>query len=101
MDINGNTHMNFSSENIEKIRKFEKIMNAGFYCDGNELTSVYNEVLNKRVNVTNCGSCLRQRIKELVAALNNFEKMIAIENTEEKNDNITGQPKKVGRKKKE
>ena len=34
---------------------------------------VYNRVLNKRLPSTNCGSCIRQRIQEMVTALNKEE----------------------------
>lgn len=91
----------FTDEDVKLVEKFIEIKRKGYYCDGKQLTDVYNRVLHKQANVTNCGSCLRQRVGELEAALNNFKSQIAIENTEEKKDNITEQPKKVGRKKKE
>lgn len=67
--------MNLTKEDIELIRKYEDIKNRGFYCDGAELTKVYNRVLEKRATPTNCGSCIRQRINELVDALNRFERL--------------------------
>lgn len=91
----------FTDEDVKLVEKFIEIKRKGYYCDGKQLTDVYNRVLHKQANVTNCGSCLRQRVGELEAALNNFKSQIEIENTEEKKDNITEQPKKVGRKKKE
>ena len=62
-----------SEEDREKIRKFEEIKNKGMYASGVEVTEVYNRVLNKRLPSTNCGSCIRQRVQEMVAALNKEE----------------------------
>lgn len=65
---------NFSDEDIKKIEKFIEIKNKGWYADGQQLTEVYNRVLNKHVNVTTCSSCMRQRVSELEAALNAHKK---------------------------
>ena len=65
----------FTKEDIEKIEKFIDIKNRGYYADGSQVTEVYNRVLEKNVNVTNCGSCLRGRIQELEAALNHFKEL--------------------------
>lgn len=67
--------MNYTinAEDAKLIRKFEEIMQRGYYASGEEVTAVYNRVLNKNVNTTNCSSCLRQRISEMVATLNHFE----------------------------
>jgi hypothetical protein len=67
--------MKFTKEDIEKIEKFIDIKNRGYYADGGQVTSVYNRVLEKNVNVTNCGSCLRGRIQELENALNHFKEL--------------------------
>ncbi len=65
--------MKFSKEDIERIEKFIDIKNRGYYADGGQVTEVYNRVLERNVNVTNCGSCLRGRIQELENALNQFK----------------------------
>ena len=65
--------MKFTKEDIERIEKFIDIKNRGYYADGGQVTEVYNRVLEKNVNVTNCGSCLRGRIQELENALNQFK----------------------------
>lgn len=106
----------WTSEDVKLVKKFIDIKNRGYYVSGAELTEAYNRILHKNVGVTHCGSCLRQRVCELEGALNQFERKLqreqdmASENTkeseqttikEEKKDNITEQPKKVGRKKKE
>lgn len=67
--------MKWNKEDIEKVEKFIEIRNKGYYCDGAQLTEVYNRVLEKHVNVTNCGSCLRQRVNELAEALERFKKL--------------------------
>lgn len=67
--------MIWNKEDIEKVEKFIEIRNKGYYCDGAQLTEVYNRVLEKHVNVTNCGSCLRQRVNELAEALERFKKL--------------------------
>lgn len=65
--------MKFTKEDILLIEKFIEIKNKGYYCDGKQLTEVYNRVLEKNVNITNCGSCLRGRVQELENALNKFK----------------------------
>ena len=67
--------MNWKKEDIELVEKFIQIRNKGYYADGTQLTEVYNRVLDKRVNPTNCGSCIRQRINELEEALNRFKRL--------------------------
>ena len=67
--------MNWIKEDIEMVEKFIEIKNRGMYADGAQLTEVYNRVLDKRVNTTNCASCIRARIKELEDALNYFKRM--------------------------
>ena len=67
--------MKWTSDDIKMVEKFIEIKNRGLYCDGGQLTEVYNRVLDKRANPTNCGSCIRQRINELEAALNRFKEL--------------------------
>lgn len=67
--------MKWTSDDVKMVEKFIEIKNKGYYCDGGQLTEVYNRVLAKRVNPTNCGSCIRQRINELEEALNRFKKL--------------------------
>lgn len=65
---------NISKEDIILIEKFIDIRNKGFYCDGTQVTEVYNRVLNKSLNPTNCAQCIRQRINELEGALNSYKR---------------------------
>lgn len=60
---------NFTEEDIKFVEKAIELKNKGFFIDGTQLATVYNRVLNKHVNPTNCGSCCRQRVNELEGAL--------------------------------
>lgn len=75
--------MNWSNEDVKLVEKFIEIRNKGFYCDGGQLTEVYNRVLDKRAAPTNCGSCIRARINELEGALNSFKKLSEASKQEE------------------
>ena len=75
--------MKWNKEDIEAVEKFIDIRNKGYYCDGTQLTQVYNRVLEKNVNPTNCGSCLRQRVNELAEALERFKKLSEASKPEE------------------
>ena len=70
--------MKWTNEDIVLVEKFIDIKNRGFYCDGTQLTTVYNRVLEKNVPPTNCGSCMRTRISELETALNQFKKTLEV-----------------------
>lgn len=70
--------MKWTNEDVVLIEKFIDIKNKGFYCDGGQLTEVYNRVLEKSAPPTNCGSCMRARISELEGALNQFKKTLEV-----------------------
>jgi len=89
----------WTSEDVKLVEKFIEIKNKGFYVDGGQLTSAYNRILHKNVNVTQCGSCLRQRVNELEAALNKF-KMLSEELKEQEVDNVPQEENKEPRGKK-
>lgn len=74
----------FTPEDIKMVERFIELKQHGYYCDGAQLTEVYNRVLNKNVNSTNCGSCIRARITELEAALNHFKSKIEVVSSENK-----------------
>lgn len=84
--------MKWTNEDVVLVEKFIDIKNKGFYCDGTQLTTVYNRVLEKSAPPTNCGSCMRQRISELEGALNQFKKTLEVKEEE--------QPKKTNKTKK-
>lgn len=99
--------MKFTKEDIELIEKFIDIKNRGYYADGKQVTDCYNRVLEKNLNVTNCGSCLRGRIQELEDALNAFKRLsekVEVANPtpvkEEENKPIQEEKRRVGRPKK-
>ena len=75
--------MVWNNEDVKLVEKFIDIRNRGYYCDGAQLTEVYNRVLQRNVNVTNCGSCLRQRVNELAEALERFKRSLELEKKEE------------------
>lgn len=79
----------FTKEDIKFVEKAIELKNKGYYIDGRQLTEVYNRVLHKRANVTNCGSCLRQRITELEAALNRFKHLMEISGFTDTNEYFT------------
>ena len=94
--------MKWNKEDIEMVEKFIDIRNKGFYCDGAQLTEVYNRVLEKHVNVTNCGSCLRQRVNELAEALERFKKLSEASKPDEPtttNEEENKEPRKAKNKK--
>lgn len=72
MDTNGYT---WTSDDVQLVEKFIEIRNKGYYVSGEQLTEAYNRILHKSVGVTNCSSCLRQRVGELEEALNRFKRM--------------------------
>lgn len=85
----------WTKENIQLVEKFIEIRNRGYYVSGEELTKVYNEVLHKNVRPTQCSSCLRGRVNELEAALNQLKAKLAKEEEENKEPEP---PKKTGKK---
>lgn len=84
--------MKWTNDDIVLVEKFIDIKNRGYYCDGAQLTTVYNRVLEKSAPPTNCGSCMRARISELETALNQFKKTLEVKEEE--------QPKKTNKTKK-
>lgn len=84
--------MKWTSDDVKMVEKFIEIKNKGYYCDGGQLTEVYNRVLEKNVPPTNCGSCMRARISELETALNSFKKTLEVK--EEPKAKITKTKKK-------
>lgn len=63
--------MTISSEDLKLIEKFHNILNQGMYCDSKSVTDEYNKVVRQSqnlppVNNTNCATCIRRRVLELV-----------------------------------
>ena len=80
MNTNGIT---WTSEDVQLVEKFIEIRNKGYYVSGEQLTSAYNRILHKNVNVTSCGSCLRPRVNELADALDRFKRQLEAEKKKE------------------
>lgn len=72
MIVNG---INWSDEDIKMVEKLIEIKAKGYYADGRQVTDYYNRLLNKHVNPTNCGSCIRQRVGEMENALNHAKEL--------------------------
>ena len=83
--------MKWNNEDVVLVEKFIDIKNRGYYCDGGQLTEVYNRVLEKSAP-TSCGSCMRARISELETALNQFKKTLEV--NEEEHPKKTNKTKK-------
>lgn len=91
----------FTNDDVKLVEKFIQIKNKGYYCNGGEVTSVYNRILGKNVPSTNCSSCIRTRISELENALNRFKKTMEINTpTEENKAPLEAQNKPKGRPRK-
>ena len=86
--------MKWTNEDVVLVEKFIDIKNKGFYCDGKQLTEVYNRVLEKNAPPTNCGSCMRARINELEVALNQFKKTLEFKEDTQPKAKITKGKKK-------
>ena len=69
---------NFTEEDIKFVERAIELKAKGYYIDSMQLTEHYNRILNKNVNNTTCGSCMRQRVSELEGALNHFKANKAI-----------------------
>ena len=102
-------NITITNEDIEQIQKFKQIRDKGYYVSGADVTKVYNRVLHQNVEVTNCSSCIRRRIGELVHVMDTFLKQMELSGcttADELNNEIKAieeeikPQKKVGRKKK-
>ena len=65
-----------TDSNMEKIRKFKHMLSSSYYADGGEVTEVYNEVFGRHERPTNCGTCIRQRMVQLVGAMEAIERRL-------------------------
>ena len=95
-------NITITNEDIEQIQKFKQIRDKGYYVSGADVTKLYNKVLHQNVEVTNCSSCIRRRIGELVHVMDTFLKQMELtgETTAEEEIKEEKPQKKVGRKKK-
>ena len=87
--------INMTSDDIKLIESFQKIMEDGYYVASEDVTRAYNRILSANVPPTNCGSCIRRRVNELVMEKDKF--MARLQAEEAKTDKT---PKKRNSKKK-
>ena len=93
-----------TEEEREKIRRYAEAKNKAFRINANEVTDLYNKILNKTARYTNCGSCIRARVCDLERWLNQYEidEKKELEKSQQKVEEVKEEtkPKKRGRKKK-
>lgn len=85
--------MKISSDDLKLIEQFHSILNRGFYADSKSVTDLFNKLLRvpqglQPVNPTNCATCIRRRILDLV----NFASKIKEESNNE-NEKKSREPK--------
>ena len=95
-------NITITNEDVEQIKKFKQIRDKGYYVSGEDVTKLYNKVLHQNVEVTNCSSCIRRRIGELVHVMDTFLKQMELSGCTTAEEEIKEEKpqKKVGRKKK-
>ena len=71
--------INLTSDDIKLIESFQKIMEDGYYVASEDVTRAYNRILSANVPPTNCGSCIRRRVKELVIEKDKFKARLQAE----------------------
>ena len=79
--------MTISSSDIKLVEQFHDILNRGYFCDSKQVSDEYNKLIRipqglTPVNVTNCATCLRRRILELVDFVSKIKEETNNENTE-------------------
>lgn len=77
--------MTISSEDVRLIEQFHDILNRGYFCDSKQVSDEYNKLIRipqglTPVQPTNCASCLRRRILELVDFVTNVKNQSKDEN---------------------
>ena len=70
--------MTISSSDIKLVEQFHDILNRGYFCDSKQVSDEYNKLIRipqglTPVNGTNCATCLRRRILELVDFVTNVK----------------------------
>lgn len=77
--------MEISSSDIKLVEQFHDILNRGYFCDSKQVTDEFNKLIRipqglTPVNVTNCATCIRRRILELVDFVTNIKNQSKDEN---------------------
>lgn len=73
-----------TSEQVTKIKKIKDAQKRGYFVKGSDVTPLYNDVFDKDVKNTSCGSCIKNRSIELIKALDDF--MLWLEQEEKKQE---------------
>lgn len=55
-----------TNDDIKEIDFYHDLINKGMYGDSTTITKLYNRLLSKNQAVTNCGSCIRRLVLEMV-----------------------------------
>lgn len=66
----------FTEDNIELIKKWMSYIQSGHFGNAKDIVDTYNTIfegIKRKQNYTNCGSCLRRYVKEMYAALMQYE----------------------------
>lgn len=77
------SNITINNDDVELIKKFKQIRDKGYYISGDEVTKVYNRVFNMHVETTNCSSCIRRRVSELIHVADTFTKQLELNKKEE------------------
>lgn len=80
--------MTISSSDIKLVEQFHDILNRGYYADSKQVSDEYNKLIRipqglTPVNVTNCATCIRRRILELVDFVTKIKEETKNENAKE------------------
>ena len=80
--------MEISSSDIKLVEQFHSILNRGYYADSKQVTSLFNKLIRvpqglQPASPTNCATCIRRRILELVDFVSKIKENSKNENTEE------------------
>lgn len=80
--------MTISSEDVRLVEQFHDILNRGYYADSKQVSDEYNKLIRipqglTPVNVTNCATCIRRRILELVDFVTKIKEETKNENAKE------------------
>ena len=77
--------MTISSDDLKLIEQFHNILNRGYYADSKQVTELYNKLIRvpqglQPASPTNCATCIRRRILELVDFVTNVKNQSKDEN---------------------
>lgn len=88
----GNTNMMKTDNNNEitkeDIQLAEKMWDArqkGLYYSSNKVTDLFNKLYNTKLANTSCGSCIRHRIEQIYAKIQEIRKLTTEQKDEERN----------------